>query len=88
MISEERYNYFEVIGAGQLQISHSANWKCGGKIGFSFGVQWGRNGYTGGIISREEAVLLAEYILNTIEDKTKLRKRKLNNINKLIKKEV
>lgn len=87
MINEERYEYFDVIGAGRIEISKSADWKCGGKIGFSFGVEWGRNGFTGGVISREEAVLLAEYILNTI-DKRKLRKRKLNNINKLIKKEV
>lgn len=87
MINEDIYNYFEIIGAGKLEISKSATWKCGGRTGFSFGVEWGKHGFAGGVISREDAVLLAEFILNTV-DRKKIRKRKLNNINELMKKEV
>lgn len=60
---EERYEEFEVKGAGGLIIGNSADTSCGGIKGFSIGAEWGRFGYTGGVISKEEAVRLARHIL-------------------------
>jgi len=82
----ERYLYFDVLGAGQIEISESANWQCGGKTGFGFGVEWGKHGYAGGVISREEAIKLAEFILNTVGEKSVLRKEKLKKINEILEK--
>ena len=76
--------YFEVIGAGKIEISKFDGVQCGGKLGFSFGVEWGRHGYTGGLLSREEAIKLAEHILK-YTDNTILRKQKLKNIEKSLK---
>jgi len=74
--------YFDVVGAGNIQISKSAEYQCGGKIGFSFGVEWGTHGYTGGVLSQEEAVKLAEHILKTCKLKM-LRQKKLEKINEI-----
>jgi len=58
----------EVIGAGDLRISKSAKWRCGGKDGFSLDVSWIGIGYTGGgVLSREDAVKLANHILENID---------------------
>lgn len=73
--------YFEVVGAGKIEISKFDGVQCGGKLGFSFGVEWGRNEYTGGVLSREEAIRLAEHILKYTNN-TILRKHKLLNIEK------
>ena len=55
---------FEVFGAGQLRISKSNKWECGCVEGFSIGVNWGKHGMNfGGVISNEQAKLLAEHIL-------------------------
>jgi hypothetical protein len=70
------YKYFEVIGAGKIQISNSAKWSCGGKKGFSFGVEWGKHGVVGGVLSKKEAIKLAEHILKIV-DLRKLRMEKL-----------
>jgi len=61
-------------------ISESAQWSCEGKKGFSFGVEWSQYGYSGGVISKEDAIKLAEHILKHVNIK-KLRREKL----KLIK---
>jgi hypothetical protein len=60
---EELYNEYEVVGAGKLRISKENTAQCGGKVGFSFGVEWGQHGFAGGVISNEEAVRLAKHIL-------------------------
>ena len=60
---EELYNEYEVVGAGKLRISKENKSRCGGKVGFSFGVEWGQHGFAGGVISNEEAVRLAKHIL-------------------------
>jgi len=56
------YNYYEVVGAGEIQISRSSNCKCGGVEGFSIAVSWGEHGFIGGVISKEEAWKLVKKI--------------------------
>lgn len=63
---EDFYNEFYCVGAGKIRISKSASWSTGGSVGFSFGVEWGRNEYAGGVLSKEEAVKLAKFILRTV----------------------
>ena len=78
----ENHTYFEVIGAGQIEISHSSEVHCGGETGFSFGVEWGEYGFAGGVLSKEEAIKLAEHILRVIGEGNKiLRQQKLEKIN-------
>ena len=60
------YVDYEVIGAGNLRISNSCTWQCGGKKGFSIGAEWGKHGYAGGVISNEDAIRLARHILRTV----------------------
>ena len=76
---EDDVLYFDVIGAGKIQISKSAGWSCGGKKGFFIGVEWGRDGFCGGVISKEEAIKLAEHILKIVDQK-RLRKEKLKSL--------
>ena len=63
---EKSYEYFEVPGAGKIQISIDPNYRTGDAQGFSFGVEWGLNGYTGGVIDKKEAVRLARHILRSV----------------------
>ena len=63
---EENYEYFEVPGAGKIQISKEPTCMTGGAVGFSFGVEWGGNGYLGGVIDKKEAVRLARHILRSV----------------------
>ena len=60
------YVDYEVIGAGNLRISNSCTGQCGVKKGFSVGVEWGKHGYAGGVISNEDAIKLARHILRTV----------------------
>ncbi|MFN5833114.1 MAG: hypothetical protein ACK459_05190 [Akkermansiaceae bacterium] len=60
--------YFEVKGAGDIRISQSVEDKCGTAVGFSFDVEWGRQGFVSGVIDKLEAKRMAEYILNRIEN--------------------
>ena len=68
MVGEKYDDYldYEVIGAGNLRISKSCTWQCGGKQGFTLGVEWGKHDYAGGVISKEEAVMLARHIIRTV----------------------
>lgn len=59
------YKEFEVAGAGIVRISTDCNSTCGGKTGFSIGVEWGRFGYTGGVMDKEDAIKLAKFIVRT-----------------------
>jgi hypothetical protein len=63
---EENYEYFEVPGAGKIQIAKEPTWTTGGAHGFGFGVQWGQHGYAGGVIDKKEAVRLARHILRSV----------------------
>lgn len=60
------YIYFDVPGAGKIQLSYSTSCTTGGVEGFSFGVEWGRHGYAGGVLSKEESIKLANFILRSI----------------------
>jgi hypothetical protein len=57
---------FPVTGAGEIAISEYALCSCGDSVGFSIGVSWGKYGYSGGVISREEAAKLAYFILEEL----------------------
>lgn len=63
---EFEYIYFNVPGAGKIQISTSTTVRTGGVEGFAFGVEWGRYGYAGGVLSKEESVRLANFILRSV----------------------
>ena len=65
---DEDSTYIPVLAAGDIQISNSANWRTMGVYGFSFGVEWGKFGYGGGVLSRENARTLAEHILTTLDE--------------------
>ena len=77
------YKYFGVAGAGRIEISESANWECGGKIGFSFDVEWGRHEFAGGVLSKDEALKLAEHILKTLGQQRRIRAEKLKILEEL-----
>ena len=62
-MNTENYIYVDVPGAGKLEISKSSHYQCGGKTGFSFGVEWGKHGFAGGVIDTKDAIMLAEHIL-------------------------
>jgi len=61
------YLYFEVHGAGKIRITKECNVLCCDKEGFSFGVEWGGYGFAGGVLARDDAKKLAEYILNVLK---------------------
>lgn len=61
--NKDNSRYFEVKGAGNIQISESCHNSIGGAVGFSFAVEWGDNGLVGGVIGRIEAIKMAEFIL-------------------------
>lgn len=63
---DNEYVYFDVPGAGKIQISRSTSIKTGGIEGFSFGVEWSKYPYIGGVLSKEEAVKLASFILRSV----------------------
>jgi hypothetical protein len=63
---EMEYVYFTVPGAGEIRLSRSTSFRTGGVEGFSFGVEWGEHGYAGGVLSKEEGVRLANFILRSI----------------------
>lgn len=74
-----RCNYYEIIGAGKLEVSKKSNYQCGGKEGFTVGVEWGKHGFAGGVLSKEDAMKLVEHILKEL-DLSKLRKIKLESL--------
>lgn len=62
--------YFEVTGAGDVRMSESCHHSTGQVVGFSFGVEWGKHGFTGGVIGRDEAKKMAEFILQKCSETT------------------
>lgn len=69
-LKEINYEYLSirVNGAGKFIISYSDNWTCGGEKGFSVGASWGKYGYFGGTMPKEEARKLANHILDILND--------------------
>ena len=63
---EENYEYFDVPGAGKIQIGREPGATTGGAHGFCFGVEWGQHGYAGGVIDKKAAVRLARHILRSV----------------------
>ena len=61
------YLHFKVNGAGRIQITEDCQHSCGREEGFSFGVEWGKHGFAGGVLPKEEAKKLAEHILNALK---------------------
>lgn len=61
------YLHFRVNGAGKIQITEDCQYSCGNEKGFSFGVEWGKHGFAGGVLPKEEARRLAEHILNALK---------------------
>ena len=57
------YVFFEVPGAGDICISESPHHSTGKVIGFGIGISWARYGYVGGVLGRDEAKRMAEFIL-------------------------
>ena len=45
----------ECVGAGKIVIDVSPHSRCGGRVGFNFGVTWGAHGLTGGVLPIGEA---------------------------------
>ena len=64
-LSEPRI-FFNVGGAGDICISESLNHKTANSYGFSFSVEWGRYGFIGGVIDKDEAKRMAEFILSNL----------------------
>ncbi len=63
----ENSTYFHVHGAGDIEISNGAYSSCGGaKNGYSIGIEWGEYGFSGGVISRADAIKLANHIYNNL----------------------
>lgn len=56
---------FNVAGAGIIAIGPTCHAMCGETVGFSFGVSWGRHGYTGGVMGRTEALRFAKMIVES-----------------------
>ena len=61
-VDTDQDDVFNVEGAGRLQVSKTDHWQCGGNEGFSIGIEWGRYGYAGGVLSRAEAARLVKHI--------------------------
>lgn len=58
--------YFNVPGAGEISISNHAHSSTGNVVGFSFGCTWGRHGLLGGVLGRDEAKRLSEFLISEI----------------------
>ena len=56
----------EVRGAGKIRINSEPVWSCGDAIGFMFDTDWNKDHFSGGVLSREDAKILAEHILKSL----------------------
>lgn len=68
--NETANNYFDVAGAGKIEIGKNCNSNTGKAFGFTFGVSWGRFGYSGGVLDREDAKKMADFIISEYEKVT------------------
>ena len=63
-IEKDKKNvWFDIVGAGKISLSKNANWVCGDFVGFSFGTSWS----CGGVLDRDEALKLANFIYKTLK---------------------
>ena len=53
---------FEVVGAGRVQLSGNAGWRCGQAEGVAFEVSWTRYGMSGGVMDMAEMRKLRDYL--------------------------
>jgi hypothetical protein len=68
LLEKDKSVYFNVSGAGDIRISRDCHNWTGKVVGFSFGVEWGSRGFTGGVLGRDEAKRMAEFILTKCSD--------------------
>jgi len=54
------------VGGEIILISTSPFFRSGGRVGFSFGVSWGKYGYVGCVLPQREAKKMAEMILDVL----------------------
>jgi len=88
--------YFDVLGAGDICISESCHHSTGQVVGFSFGVEWSSHPFCGGVLGRDEAVKMAEFILEKCgevketmkEEKERMKRERSEYIKALKEKEV
>ena len=64
--TNSNYLHFRVNGAGKIRITEYCKYSCGGEEGFSFGVEWGRHGFAGGVHPKEEAKKLSKHKLHAL----------------------
>lgn len=60
------YVFFYVSGAGHLAFSKNSHHICEQQVGFHFGVSWGNYPFMGGVLGRDEAKKMADFILENI----------------------
>lgn len=73
---------FEVVGAGQISISDNDRAICGNSVGFLFETDWDKNfrHFAGGVLSRGDALKLADHIYTTMGYEVPKRSSTINNI--------
>ena len=62
VVVEPVVRQFEVVGAGRVQLSGHAGWRCGQAVGVSFEVSWTKYGMSGGVMDRSEMRKLRDYL--------------------------
>lgn len=85
--NEIEYLHIYIGGAGILELSKLPNWQTERITGFHLGVEWGKHGFAGGVLSQEDAIKLAEHIFMGTGHVKDLRRLKLERINELFEKE-
>lgn len=87
--------YFDVPGAGDICISENCHHSTGKVVGFSFGVEWTSHPFSSGVLGRDEAVKMAEFILEKCsnveetmdEERERMKRERSNYFKALDKKE-
>ena len=70
-INHPKARYFKVNGAGKIEVSESCEFLCGGERGFSFGAEWGKHGYAGGVLHKKEARKLIKFLSKSLRRQKK-----------------
>lgn len=81
-----RFLYFDVPGAGEIQIGKDCHSRTGNVVGFSFAVSWDSGGFLGGVLGRSDAKRLAEYILQKCSEVTETEQEELDRVREADKK--
>lgn len=60
---------FETPGCGFFKIRKNPKYACGDRVGFSIGINFdGSEKFAGGVMGRDDAKVLAEFILKSISE--------------------